>query len=160
MIIRLKKGKDGGGTMTCVRDDGSTTWQHVTPYFVLHDLMHYAVESTLGYTQAFLSLVAGGRDLTEFDKGARDWLPVEAHWAEIVAGQVQLAGAGSLDQAEIEEGIRLACEGLGVVAPAITAEDVQAIQTVHRTLLGDWLVLRPGESLELIWPPAGIGSQA
>ena len=52
MVIRLTKGKgEKPGTLTCVRDDGTTTWQKSSEYFARHDLMHYAVETTLGYME-------------------------------------------------------------------------------------------------------------
>jgi len=67
MIIRLSKGKnDKSGTLTCLRDDGSSTWQKSSDYFAYHDLIHYAVETTLGFRDAFLGLVAKGKGLDEF----------------------------------------------------------------------------------------------
>src|SRR5687767_6468874 len=89
LVIRLKKGQNGGDTLTFVRRDGSTTWRRTSPYFVVHDLMHYAVESTLGLQNAFIGLIASGKDIDDFDEGATDWLPEEAIAVEIITGQLQ-----------------------------------------------------------------------
>lgn len=51
MRVHIKKGRDGRPTLTCIRADGSRTWSRVHPFFPLHDLTHYAVESVLGLNQ-------------------------------------------------------------------------------------------------------------
>lgn len=155
MILRIKKGADGGGTMTMLRDDGTSTWQPATPYFVFHDLLHYAVESTLGFTQAFLGLVAAGRDFGDFEKGAKQWLPVEAHWAEIIAGQMQLERAGSTTLDEVATSIAAVCAGRGLAAPPIPPGAVARIAALHRELLRQWSAVPRGDALELRWPPPG-----
>jgi hypothetical protein len=153
MVLRFKKGADGGGTTTMLRDDGTSTWQPATPYFVFHDLMHYAVESTLGFTHAFLGLIAGGKDIQDFDKGAKHWLPLEAHWAEIIAGQLQAVTGGSISSNELPASIAAACEGLGVPVPVIPEGALTRIAEVHRQLIARWNGLARGQAMELRWPP-------
>jgi len=47
--VEITKRADGAGVLRCVRDDGSVTWQkhdRHAAFFALHDLTHYAVETT------------------------------------------------------------------------------------------------------------------
>ena len=117
--IRVRKAAAGAGALTYVREDGSTTGQAATPYFVWHDLMHWAVESVLGYRTAFLGLLADGKAISDFERGAAAWIPIEAHWAEIITGQLQGAQTGSMRRDEVLAGIGAACEGLGVPVPTV-----------------------------------------
>ena len=66
MFIRFTKGRRTD-VLTCTRDDGTVTWTHERPGFVLHDLAHYAVEAELGYALGFYGLVAHGWDLSSSD---------------------------------------------------------------------------------------------
>ena len=61
MLIRLKKTRDGV-VLTCLRDGGSVAVQRTRHggFFALHDLMHYAVETTMGFRNAFFGLMAQG----------------------------------------------------------------------------------------------------
>src|SRR5215212_10875200 len=126
MIIRLAKGKNGKPpTLTCVRDDGSSTWQRSTDYFAHHDLIHYAVETTLGYQEAFLGLVAAGKDLDAFGtrNGVKDVYTLQEGWAEALVGLLQLpAGAGgapSSDQELLDQLAAICTEG-GIPRPPVT----------------------------------------
>ena len=73
--IRLTKRMDGGSVLRCVRADGSVTWQKQdrhAAFFALHDLTHFAVESTLGFRDGFFGLVAQGWDIDDTTgKGTR-----------------------------------------------------------------------------------------
>ena len=83
MRVQITKKADGSGVLRCVRADGSVTWQKQpdrhAAFFALHDLTHFAVETTLGYRQGFFGLVAEGWDFEDTGgKGARGPLPPEA----------------------------------------------------------------------------------
>jgi hypothetical protein len=153
MILQLKKDKGGNHTLSYVREDGTRTWMHISPYFVLHDLLHYAIENVLGFDKAFMGLVAAGKDLTDFERGAREWLPVEAIWAEVIAGAIQSQLAGSATPEEFAWSVAASCEGLGIPAPPSLSEDIAArIIAFHAGLLADWRNLPGGAVLELHWP--------
>ena len=68
LVIRLTRRPDGAVVFTLRRPDGSSTWQKRTgptaEFFAVHDLTHYAVETTLRYAKGFYGLVAEGWDLT------------------------------------------------------------------------------------------------
>ncbi len=67
MLIRLKKVRDGV-VLSCVRAGGESVVQRTghDGFFALHDLMHYAVETTLGCTRAFFGLLSEGWEFTSF----------------------------------------------------------------------------------------------
>ena len=70
LVIRIKKKTDGDAVLSCVRADGSVTWQRQegphARFFPLHDLTHYAVETVLRHRRGFYGLVADGWDFTDF----------------------------------------------------------------------------------------------
>src|SRR4051812_18986744 len=91
MIVRIKKKTDGGAALSCERADGSVTWQRQDgrhgAFFPLHDLTHFAVESVLGFGDAFYGLLAQGWDISRFEMpGASKTLPLEASIAELLVG--------------------------------------------------------------------------
>jgi hypothetical protein len=69
LLIQITKRSDGGGLLRCVRADGSVTWQKQESrhagFFALHDLTHFAVESTLGFQRGFFGLIAEGWEIEE-----------------------------------------------------------------------------------------------
>ena len=62
LLIRIKKKNDGSAALSCVRADGSVTWQRQDGqqgrFFPLHDLTHYAVETVLGQPRGFFGACA------------------------------------------------------------------------------------------------------
>lgn len=87
MLVQFKKGRDSRPTLTCVRDDGTRTWNHLHPFFPQHDLTHLAVERVLGLRGAFFGLVAGGWSLDRFaEPGMSKQLPADAILAEHLVG--------------------------------------------------------------------------
>src|SRR4051794_2520929 len=155
MIIRLAKGKNGKPpTLTCVRDDGTSTWQRSTEYFAHHDLIHYAVETTLGYTEAFLGLVATGKDLDAFGtrNGVKDVYTLQEGWAEALVGLLQLpAGEGGtpLRDEELSDHLAKICVENGVPGPLIVTEQLGRVRSQIRTLHETWDRLPEGGAMEL-----------
>src|SRR2546430_16972705 len=91
MRVQITKKADGSGVLRCVRADGSATWQKQTDrhaaFFALHDLTHFAVETTLGYRRGFFGLIAEGWEIEDTTgKGTRGPLPPEAAVAEMMVG--------------------------------------------------------------------------
>ena len=101
MRVQITKKADGSGVLRCVRADGSVTWQKQTDrhaaFFSLHDLTHFAVETTLGYRRGFFGLIAEGWDIEDTTgKGARGPLPPEAGEAEQIVGIFSAERAGGV----------------------------------------------------------------
>jgi len=155
MILRLTKPKgDKPGTFTCIRDDGSCTWQRSSDYFAHHDLIHYAVETTLGYGDAFLGMVAKGRDLDAFGtrNGVKDVYTAEEGWAEGIVGAIQwptFSAGPSLSDAEVLAVLQQTCEAHAVPLPPITVEQIGQIRQKVRTLHEQWHRVPDGGVMEL-----------
>jgi hypothetical protein len=162
LSIRLAKRLDGA-TLTCVRRDGSMTWQRqrggAAAFFPRHDLTHYAVESVLGYRRGFYGLVADGWNIGDF--GApwpRGPIPADADPAEIIVGlldaeRASLAGGGTRwTAAELsrQAAVFYDAQALDARPPAVTDEQLLAIRTLLAELFARWDALAAGESLELM----------
>jgi hypothetical protein len=157
--IRWKKGRDGRHSLTCTREDGSTTVQHAErDFFPLHDLTHYAVESVLAYRRGFYGLVADGWDLTDFGTPwPRGPLPVDLDPSELIVGQIDLEKATGvkLDTVALNVYIRdwLAEHSpLQRVVLEITDSHLESIRTLRNELHEQWRALEPGAAMELAFP--------
>jgi hypothetical protein len=155
MIIRLSKGKKAKPpTLTCVRDDGTLTWQRSSEHFAHHDLIHYAVETALGYREAFLGLVAAGKDLDAFGtrNGVKDVYTLQEGWAEGLVGLLQLPAGGDgtpLGDEELIDLMAKICIENGVPVPPIAAEQLGCIRAQIRALHETWDQLPEGGVMEL-----------
>ena len=157
LLIRIKKKPDGSAALTCVRADGSVTWQRqegtAGRFFPMHDLTHYAVETVLGHRRGFYGLIAEGWDLTDFGapwpKGP---LPADAEPAELIVGflDVERASGGEWSAAEFNAhaAAHSATRG-GPSTCALTDEHLACIRARRQELLVRWRALKPGEALEL-----------
>jgi len=158
LIIRIKKKTDGAAALSCIRADGSTTWQRqegqLGRFFPLHDLTHYAVETVLGFQRAFYGLLAEGWDLSDFGTPeTRGKIPDEAGLAESIVGFFDLERmTGERETAE-EMNLRLqstrADRGLSPTSFRITEEQVGLIRQRRAELFDRWKAVPPGEALEL-----------
>ena len=126
------------------------------PFFVRHDLMHYAVETTLGFDEAFYGLVAAGRSIESFNSPrSGKALPRQAGLAEFIVGLLDqnVRWNEGIDQDQFNRDL---CESLkagGVpVSPALPGNQIQAIMNRHRELTLRYTSLQTGECLELPFP--------
>ena len=67
MKIIFKKNKTYQNYIHCIRDDGTATWMKADIFFIMHDLMHYAVETTMNYKNGFYGMLETGIDITGFE---------------------------------------------------------------------------------------------
>lgn len=163
LTIRFKRHPDGSASLTCVRPDGSSTWQRqrgsLGLVFPPHDLTHYAVETTLGYRHGFYGLIADGWEISDFAKPwPRGPIPLEAQEVELIVGFfdterrsfTQMTEAEFNDHAERYLAARRSTKpgSLGS-APRLTAEQLDAVRGCRADVLGRWGTLEPGETLEL-----------
>jgi hypothetical protein len=160
----LKKKRDGVNVLSCVRADGSTSWQqHQGPFFVHHDLTHYAIETTLGLRRAFYGLLAGGWEFTDFGTPWPHGKFPEDAMAELTLAE-HLAGAFDLERATgapVEAGVFNAmlaqrCEEAGIANPlSVIEEDLTRIRATYAELIARWFATPAGETLELPFPATG-----
>jgi hypothetical protein len=149
MRIRITKRPDGAGILRCTRSDGSVTWQKQTSrnaaHFALHDLTHYAVETTLGL-KGFFSLLEQGWDMEDTTgKGARGPVPEEAIEVErLVGGFDSERACGTLWTAEeFTEFTR---------ARVLAQADLNRVRSRRAELFRLWRDVPAGGSLELNFP--------
>jgi len=158
MMIRFTKGVERPDSLTCVRDDGSRTWSAVgRTVGVRHDLIHYAVETVLGYREAFFGLVAAGRDIHSFGTkhGIKDSYPLEAQHAEQLVGLVQwpaMSGGPALTDDELLSLLADTCSLHNLPMPPVTTAQLTAIRAEARVLHRRWDQLAPGNHLDLVFP--------
>jgi hypothetical protein len=151
LAIEIAKRQDGAGVLRCTRADGSVTWQKQEKhgaFYALHDLTHYAVETTLGYNGGFFGLIAQGWEVDETTgKGARGPLPPEALEVEKIVGLLDSErGAGALHS----------LEDFNAHSPRqLTAEQLQAVRAARARLFHRWGDVPAGQNLELRFPPEG-----
>ena len=152
MIIRLKKGKGKPDVLTCIRSDGSTTWTRLR-IPAQHDLVHYAVETTLGLRDSFYSLVARGVDITDFEKPNEQQTiqtPTEAIHTEYIVGLLQMELANSAPYEDFNAQLRSMCQQNDCSIPdKIDATMIDTIRKRTSGLLYQWHTTEPGETLEL-----------
>jgi hypothetical protein len=161
LLIRLKRAADGSAALTCVRADGSRTWQRQTgglgAVFPAHDLTHYAVETALAYDHGFYGLIAGGWDIADFAAPyGRGPIPREARQVELLIGVFdtqRLMGPGWTPAEVREQGSRYAPASHGardaMIVPVLSDTDIERVIAVRAGVLDRWAATGPGETLEL-----------
>jgi hypothetical protein len=159
MRICLKKGRDGPSTLTCIRANGSRTWGREHPFFPVHDLTHCAVESVLGFEEAFFGLIAAGWDIDDFARPrAHHQLPFQALVAEHIVAVLDREGAQAAPTtaAELNEAV-LASLGSAerVQFPLVTDAQLRAVRALRARLAAQWHDLPPGATLAVAFPATG-----
>src|SRR5262249_33457996 len=158
LTIRIKNKEDGTAALSCIRADGTTTWQRQEgiqgAFFPLHDLTHFAVESVLGHRRGFYGLVAEGWDLTDF---GRPWpkgpLPPDLDPSEHIVGffDLERATGHRWTAAAFNEKLELSL-GANPDRPVITDEQLDTIRATMADLFARWHSLPAGDALELDFP--------
>jgi hypothetical protein len=157
--VCLKKAKDGRPAVTFVRDDGSSTTGRLGlgDFGPVHDLTHYAVETTLGLPHGFYGLLAAGWNIADFEaKGTAARLPDEAIVAECIVGQLTnvVFGGREVTTTDFNWLVREALVALRPAAavPTIDNTAFRALRECLAALLDRWRALPPGGTLELDYP--------
>ena len=157
MRVQITKKTDGSGVLRCVRDDASVTWQKQNDrhaaFFALHDLTHFAVETTLGFRRGFFGLIADGWDMEDTGgKGARGPLPPEAIEVEGIVGlfdSERACGAiwtlEEFNEFATMRGARL-----------LSADEIARVKKKRSELFQQWAAVEPGASLELQYEVASV----
>jgi hypothetical protein len=156
MQVEIVKRPDGAGVLRCTRADGSVSWQKQTDrhaaFFALHDLTHFAVETTLGYMRGFFSLVAEGWDIDDTTgKGARGPLPAEAIEVEILVGLFSMEASSGLCNADhFNATLARQLEASGSYSPRLLGgEQLIAVRKRRSELFQQWADIPVGETMQL-----------
>jgi hypothetical protein len=117
--------------LRCVRLDGSETGTTMPRQGILpHDLIHYVVETALGYDHGFLGLVARSADIgfameVSHDIGNAKASDQATHAEAIVESLQAQLWSGSFDAAMFEAGLEGACAMRSRAAPGLGGIDVR-----------------------------------
>jgi hypothetical protein len=65
--IQIKKRANSKHIISYVRDGLETYWIEADNFLVLHDICHFAIETTLEYKTAFWGLVNSGINPSDFE---------------------------------------------------------------------------------------------
>lgn len=158
LLIQITKRTDGSGVRRCVREDGSATWQKQTAnaaFFALHDLTHFAVESTLGFQRGFFGLIASGWDVDDTTgKGSRGPLPDEALEVEHIVGVLdsERACGETWSAADFNTHAAIHAASAGKGPPRVLTDDeLRTVRARRAELFSKWLASPPGAAIELKW---------
>jgi hypothetical protein len=156
LTVRIKKKTDGGAALSCTRADGSVTWQpqngKLGAFFPLHDLTHFAVESVLGFENAFYGLVSKGWDISRFEQKGME-IPAEALLTEVLVAFLDLERAtgvlGTADDFNWKLDTYHDEHGLPHSEFRMTDEKLAGIRAKRSELFERWRAVPAGETLEL-----------
>jgi hypothetical protein len=156
--IEFRRDRRKQDTLHCFRADGSVTWTKLYPDFAIHDLAHYAVESVLGFTEAFYGILARGYGIEEFEapRAERpaalqpDRLSAQALQTEHLVNLLltELNYGGPLPDFLTQLSIALAQQDLPPV-PDLTEERLAQIRECFQELHVAWARLADGEKITL-----------
>jgi hypothetical protein len=155
MKIEFSKKKGGQYIISCIRKDGTLTWKQSTSFFVMHDLCHYAAETTLGFKNSFFGMLASGIDISEFDlpREQRGFpLPDEALFTEHLVNLLLI----DCSQGRIENFINILFEhkelkNTSGLPKDLLVEQLETIRLKCSELNQQWNVITEGQTLELIF---------
>lgn len=156
-VLKFSKTRDGSPVLSITRRDGSVAWQKQHAFFPVHDLTHYAIETTLGLRQAFWGMMADGWEFSDFGtpwpRGPMPNLD-QALLAEVSAGWfdrfAHLLEADGLGAADLNTHVAEYCAQHGLSPPrVITADEFARICAVRGDLAARWHALGPREAMEL-----------
>lgn len=156
LVVRIKKKRDGDAALSCERADGSVTWQRqegqLGAFFPLHDLTHLAVESVLGFDDAFYGLIASGWDIGDFAGKAKQ-LPPNALLVEVIVGVLDLERrvGEAVPFDEFNRRIADFFSQKRLPIPAFEADEaqLQQIRARRAELFEKWHAIPPGDTLEV-----------
>ncbi len=120
------------------RADGSgETLELETRSFLIHDLVHFALESAADLRGGFYGMLADGAGYAALSETAPDQMTGEALEIETVVGPLRSALRAEIDAAAFAARLRDYLADLGREAPAwLAVEMVDAVATRFRALMG------------------------
>jgi hypothetical protein len=156
MRILFHKTTDERHVLEIVRADGRREREDCeTRSFLVHDLLHYAVESEARLTGGFWGNLGKGKTLADMnDRTGQAMAGASAEMALIERLVGALTGAVKGKSAkEMVAALGTYAAALGTTNPIwLTEPFVVAVQEHMRRLLGQWKATPYGAAMELDWP--------
>ena len=147
LLVRLVRVSNERHVFEAVRDDGGVERLELeTRSFLLHDLVHFALESEGGLSAGFYVKLARGES---YQAGA-EMFAGETGRIEKVVAMLQGAVSGKVDARDFTARARGAFENLGEDAPDwLDAELIQRTLERLRQLRGRWRATAFGDAMEI-----------
>ena len=153
MLLQLTKNRDKPHVIKYIRDNGTETWMYSDDFFVIHDLSHYVIEKTLGYTTAFYGMLNNGMAIQDFeDREKRNALLItnEACYAENMANLFLI----EIAQGDFEDFNTVSREAFTTSnqkypPPVLKDAEIKNIRNYLKQLILQWKDLPVGNSLQL-----------
>jgi hypothetical protein len=151
--IQIKKRANSKHIISYVRDGLETYWIEADSFLVLHDVCHFAIETTLEYKTAFWGLVNSGINPSDFeDKEKRDSLNLsnEAWYAEHLANLFLIEYTqGTFENInEVFKQCMLE-HNPNVAMKQFSDSEIEAIRTSLRQLINSWNIVEDENFLTL-----------
>lgn len=158
MQILLTKISDQRHALELVRTDGSReTIELVTREALFHDLLHYAVESTLRTQRGFWGTLASGKTMADLNDRTGEAVKENAatlYRVEGIVGAMSNVVAMPVDRAFAK--LRWFSETQGQEPPEWCTESfVAEVSERMRRLQGQWKATPYGESMKIVWAEIG-----
>jgi hypothetical protein len=155
MEIKITKNLSGDYVLSCKRNDGTETWKHVSNFFIIHDICHYAAETVIPLNNAFFGMVTAGTDIENFDlpKEQRNFqLPEEAILAEHLVNLLTIeVTQGKMENfLEVFSGIYEEHVGTKLYR-MVTENKLEEIRNKITDLLQQWNLLEETKTLTLLF---------
>jgi hypothetical protein len=156
MRIRFTKITDERHTLEVVRSDGRReSVACETRSYLMHDLLHFAVESEAGMARGFWGLLAAGKTLADMNDRSGKAMAAETPGllvVEQVVGALSSVTKGR-PTVDIVEGIRRYEASRGQEAPEwLTVDLIDRVREQMRRLVGHWKATDYRATMELAWP--------
>ena len=157
MLIRLTRLTNERDRLEFVRDDGSREARDLeTRSALLHDLVHYAVETEAGLQASFFGQLAAGKTyeaLTAEPSDDPEAMLTEAIVARI-QGMTKNDDSWSLaDPGDVAQSIAAGFRALGGTPPAwLTGDLIVRVRERLRSVQGQWRATTFHKTLELEFP--------
>lgn len=158
MHVLLTKVSDLRHRIEVIRNDGSREKAEVeTRSLLVHDFVHYAVESIAGMTSGFFGMLAAGAPLGQLNDAQATWDPdSQIGLAESIVGPMQSVMKGRADAAELLAGLDSMFIATGKKLPAwVTPDFIAQVEAEYRRLWGAWKATPYSGQLVLVWPKLG-----
>ncbi len=154
MLVRLTRLSNDRHAFEAVRSDGATERLELeTRSFLLHDLVHFALESEAGLDAGFFGLLARGEP---YQSSAETFAGEAGRIEKVVAMLQGAVSGGDVDPVVFVERASAAFESLGERAPDwLTVGLVERTLERLRALRGHWRATPFGKTMELEFLTSG-----
>lgn len=153
MKVQFQKNSSTKNTIRFLINEKPIELAYGDEFMILHDVSHFAVEKTLGYTSAFWGLIKSGIKIKDFeDKAKRDKMNLsnEAWYAEGLANLILIEYTqGKFEK--FNEVFEVTLNQTNPTLPflAISEQNIEKIRSLYNELVKKWKSLAEKETMEL-----------